>query len=540
MVKQVPIFRSKNRKTMANKPVTMNRIRLIMQSLNQGESIMEISRKYGLSRNTIKKYRNLFSDDGVNMTPITDMDDEQLSEQLQSPCKEADNSTRFARLKARKEHYLRSLTRKHMTKQLLWEQYKEEEGDNAYSNSQFSYYLHTWESQQKTVMVLGSKPGERLEVDYAGDKLKYIDKESGEIKQCDVLVCVLPYSDLIYCEAQEDQSQMNFVEGIGRSLHYIGNVPKLIISDNLKSGIKTPDKYEPKLTELCEQMSLYYETHMTATRVRKPRDKASVERSVTLVYQRIYAVIENRPLSSLRELNLLISKELEYLNHRKMDRNGMSRWEEYLELEQPCMLPLKVSKLMEVKRSRVGKVNKNYHIQLTEDKHYYSVPKEYVSEEVKIIYTLREVEIYKGNKRIAVHLRDRRKYQYTTKAEHMPVHHKEMQKIRGYTSEDLIRQAKEIGEHTQRVVKDILQSRQYIEQSFMSVVGVIRLQNKYSKERVEKACSLISPEMKANYMLVKTMLENHMDKRQPEGEAEDYKTITHTNIRYITNFKNNI
>ncbi|MBK8516489.1 MAG: helix-turn-helix domain-containing protein [Saprospiraceae bacterium] len=113
---------------MANKPVTMNRIRLIMQSLNQGESIMEISRKYGLSRNTIKKYRNLFSDDGVNMTPITDMDDEQLSEQLQSPCKEADNSTRFARLKARKEHYLRSLTRKHMTKQLLWEQYKRRRG----------------------------------------------------------------------------------------------------------------------------------------------------------------------------------------------------------------------------------------------------------------------------------------------------------------------------------------------------------------------------------------------------------------------------
>ncbi|MBL0024672.1 MAG: hypothetical protein IPO98_06440 [Saprospiraceae bacterium] len=177
-------------------------------------------------------------------------------------------------------------------------------------------------------------------------------------------------------------------------------------------------------------MSLYYETHMTATRVRKPRDKASVERSVTLVYQRIYAVIENRPLSSLSELTLLISKELEYLNHRKMDRNGMSRWEEYLELEQPRMIPLKVSKLMECKRSR-WKSKQNYHIQLTEDKHYYSVPKEYVSEEVKIIYTLREVEIYKGNKRIAVHLRDRRKYQYTTKAEHMPVHHKEMQKNTG-------------------------------------------------------------------------------------------------------------
>jgi transposase len=524
---------------MANKPVTMNKIRLIIQSLNQGVSIMEISRMYGLSRNTIKKYRNLLRDDGVHIASISDMDDEQLSEQLQSPDKEEDNSTRYGLLKARKEYFLNTLTNKHMTKQLLWEQYKSEEGDNAYSNSQFSYYLHKWQSQQKTVMVLGSKPAERLEVDYAGDKLNYIDKESGEIKQCEVLICVLPYSDLIYCEAQEDQSQMNFVEGIGRSLHYIGGVPKLIISDNLKSGVRKPDKYEPEITELCEQMSLYYETHMTATRVRKPRDKASVERSVTMVYQRIYAVIENRPLSSLTELNHLISKELECLNHRKMDRNNMSRWEEYLELEKSSMLPLKASKLMEVKKSRVGKVGRNYHISHTEDRHYYSVPKEYVSEEVKMIYTLREVEIYKGNKRIAVHLRDRRKHQYTTKAEHMPVHHKEIQKIRGYTSEDLICQAKEIGEHTQRVVAEILQSRPYIEQSFLSVVGVIRLQNKYSKERVEKACSLISPEMKANYMLVKTMLENHMDKRQPEGEVEDYKTIVHTNIRHIENFKNN-
>lgn len=70
-----------------------------------------------------------------------------------------------------------------MSKQSVWEQYKEEKGDNAYSNSQFSYYLYKWESHQKTVMKLGSKPGELLRVNYAGDKLKYIEKESGELKQ---------------------------------------------------------------------------------------------------------------------------------------------------------------------------------------------------------------------------------------------------------------------------------------------------------------------------------------------------------------------
>ena len=127
---------------MANKPVTMNRIRLIMQSLNQGESIMEISRKYGISRNTIKKYRNSLSLDGSTVAPITELSDEQLSEQLQRPLKEEDSGTRFGRLNTKKEFVLKALANKHMTNQLLREQYKEEEGDNAYSNAQFGHYLH--------------------------------------------------------------------------------------------------------------------------------------------------------------------------------------------------------------------------------------------------------------------------------------------------------------------------------------------------------------------------------------------------------------
>lgn len=517
---------------MSNKPITMNRIRLIIQSLNQGDSIMEISRKYGISRNTIKKYRKIINEGGTTYSSIADIGDEQLSNVIQ-PRGQIQKDKRYDRLKSRQAEYLKLLTNKHVTKQLLWEQYREEEGDEGYSNSQFSYYLHKWEAQQRTVMVVGSKPGERLEVDYAGDKLKYIEKGSGQIKQCEVLVCVLPYSDLIYCEAHPDQRQMNFVEGIGRALQYIGAVPKMIISDNLKSGVKKADRYEPELTELCEQMSLYYHTHMTATRVRKPRDKSSVERSVLLVYQRIYAVIENKPLTSLEELNELMAIELEYLNNRRMERNNMSRREEYDILEKQHMLPLQVSEIMEVKKSRVGKVSKNYHIMLTEDKHYYSVPKEYVSEEVNMIYTLREVEIYKGNKRIAVHKRDFRKYGYTTNEHHMPSRHRYFQTIRGYTAEDLIGQAHQIGEQTQRIVTAILNSKQYIEQSYLSAVGVIQLQQKYTKERVEKACSLINPQMKASYMQVKTILDNQMDKMQVAENDEDYKTIKHENIRYI-------
>ena len=121
---------------MSNKPITMNRIRLIIQSLNQGDSIMEISRKYGISRNTIKKYRKIINEGGNTYSSISDIGDEQLSNQIQ-PRGQVQKNKRYDRLNSRQAEYLKLLTNKHVTKQLLWEQYREEEGEQGYSNSQF-------------------------------------------------------------------------------------------------------------------------------------------------------------------------------------------------------------------------------------------------------------------------------------------------------------------------------------------------------------------------------------------------------------------
>lgn len=106
---------------MANKPVTMNRIRLIMQSLNQGERIMEITRKYGISRNTIKKYRNSLCLGGSTIVPITELSDEQLSEQLLCPMKEEDSGTRYGRLKTKKDYLISQNENENMNFQRMME-----------------------------------------------------------------------------------------------------------------------------------------------------------------------------------------------------------------------------------------------------------------------------------------------------------------------------------------------------------------------------------------------------------------------------------
>src|SRR5690606_36311056 len=166
--------------------------------------------------------------------------------------------------------------------------------------------------------------GKRLEVDYSGKKLKYLD-ECGQEREAEVLVCVVGRSKLLYCEAQANQQSDNYINGLGRSLKYIGKLPQEIVSDNLKSGIKKSDRYEPTLTDLCEEASEYYGIHITATRVAKPRDKADVERSVRIIYERIYAKVRDRKLGSIEELNELIWQELEHLNERSIKGNPSRR-----------------------------------------------------------------------------------------------------------------------------------------------------------------------------------------------------------------------
>jgi transposase len=518
---------------MSNKPKNMSKIRIILEQLDKGIGYKTLSRSMKVSRNTIKSYIEKINIKGISICSCLLLNDEELETVFYSSEKE---KVRYAKLKERDEWYKTELKKPHVTKQILWEEYKKIEGEAAYGQSQFNEYLYKWELQNNSTMTIGSKPGLKMEVDYAGDTLAYIDA-NGEEKRCQVLICMLPHSDLIYCEAQYDQTQMNFIEGVGRALIYIGGVPKQIISDNLKSAIKKADRYEPELTDLCEQMSIYYSTQMTATRVRKPRDKASVERSVDIVYKRIYAVIRNRTIGDLAELNTLIKTALEELNNRKMKRNKMSRWEEYTAYEKPYMQELKVSKILEVKKSRIYKVCKNYHLQLTEDKHYYSVPKEYVGEEVKLVYNSTEVEIYHKYKRIAIHKRVRIANKYSTAEGHMPANHQKAKEYGGYTEEQLISQAEKIGEHAKNAIKKILASNSFIEQGYNSALGVIHLVKKFEKERVEKACEILA-ESKVTYTSIKNLLENNMDKKG-EKTIVKMEVIKHENLRHgkIINLK---
>jgi hypothetical protein len=174
-------------------------------------------------------------------------------------------------------------------------------------------------------------------------------------------------------------------------------------------------------------------------------------------------------------------------------------------------------------------VQRNYHVQLSEDHRYYSVPYVHVGKKVKVLYDQRTVEVYLDQQRIALHRRDGHNKAYTTLAEHMPPHHQRMHQIKGWNRDDLLQQAARIGTSTHQAAGLMLENSIYIEQNYKACFGMLMLQKKYGSDRLEAACKRALTGTRVNYTLIKNILERGMDKSGPASEAPP--TPLHDNIR---------
>ena len=379
-------------------------------------------------------------------------------------------------------------------------------------------------------MHFDHKPGERVQIDFAGKHLSYIDNLTGEIISCPVLVCVLPYSGYSYVEALPSASQEHLFSALGRCMSFFGGVPQNALSDNMKQFVFKSNRYEPLFSITCEQWSVYYSTSLSATRVAKPKDKPSVENLVHLTYMRIYAPIRNQIFYSLRELNEQILKYLHQHNRMPLQKRSYSRYERFVEEELPLLRALPSEPFI-IKHTASAKVQKNYHIIMGEDWHQYSVPYQYIGKETKLVYDCDEVEIYLGLKRIAIHKRNYRKHDYTTLPEHMPEKHKKYHETRGWDTDYFLGKAKDIGENSFVIMDRILKARTFTEQAYRACQGLLRLSTLYGNDRFENACKRAVAAHRVNYGLINDILKNNLD-LQTEDPLDLFTYIPdHGNIR---------
>ena len=411
------------------------------------------------------------------------------------------------------EYVHKELQKSGVTLKLLWLEYCErcrENGELPYQSTQFNKYYSDYAIKTNATMHLNHKPGEIMQVDWAGDTAAVIDTVTGEIIPAYLFVASLPYSGYAYAESFFSMNQECWTAAHVNAFKYFGGVTRILQCDNLKTGVIYHGRTEVTLNKAYSEMAEHYGTAVLPCRVRSPKDKAMVEGTVGVITSFILGALRNRRFLSLPELNDAIWERLEKLNHAPFQKRDGSRAAAFAD-EKAFLLPLP-PRPFELSEWKIATVAPNYHISV--EKQNYSVPYEYIKQKVDVRITKSTVEIFFGGNRIASHPRlYGRLNQYSTVEAHMPPNH---QQYIQWNGERFVKWASKIGINTKTAVSAILSGYKTEQQGYKACMGILKLADKYSPGRLENACKKAltftpGPSLKN----IQAILSSGQDKEQP-------------------------
>ncbi|WP_374164031.1 IS21 family transposase [Arcticibacter sp. MXS-1] len=507
----------------------MHKIRQILLFLDRGASQRTIEKEVKINRRTVASYLEKFRQTGFSPKELLTFNDEDLEGYLglAKTVLPEDTDPRKIHFNSLREYFRSELKRTGVTRLLLWQEYISEYPE-GFQYSRFCELLQEHIKINSAVMHFDHQPGKMLQVDFAGDELHYVDLSSGEVIKCPVFVAVLPFSSYSYVEALRDAKLPQVVSALNHALEYFSGVPLAAKSDNMKQWVAKSNRYEPVFTQMLEQWANHNHIALLAARPYKPTDKPSVENTVKIVYQRIYAHLRNETFHSIQALNRAIKEKLNDHHSLNFQRKAFSR-QELFEQEKEFLQPLPALPYV-IRHYTRAKVQKNYHVVVGEDWHFYSVPYRYIGKEVRISYCQDTVEIYDQASRIAVHTRNFKKHGYTTLREHMPDAHRQVKVQGGWDPDYYLKKAAECGPSTKVYFQKVMESKLIIDQAYTSCQGLLRLAATYGHHRTEAACKRALKGYKFTYTAVKNILENNMDLLE-EASPAAYQIPLHDNLR---------
>ena len=502
----------------------MRDVREVMRLYREGcVPVREIARLTGVARSTVQDMLGRFERSDLEWPVPVEISDAELEARLYGPA-----GVKPGRRKLPEPDWAlvaRELKRKHVTLQVLWEEYYAANPD-GYRYSRWCDLFRRWEGRLPLVMRQSHAGGEKLFVDYAGDTVPVVvNRRTGEIRDAHLFVAVLGGSSLSFACATWTEQFTDWAEAHNAAFAFFGGVPQLLVPDNAKVAVIKACHFDPMLNRSYTDMARHYGTAVLPARPRRPRDKAKVEACVRIVERWVLGRLRNRIFYSLAELNAAIAECLADLNERRVLRQfGRTRRQLFEEVDAPNLKPLPPEPWVHAqwKRCRVGL---DYHIAL--EQHHYSVPHRYARREVEVRYTARSVEIFLGGERIAVHMRGSGNGRHTTVPEHMPSSHR---RYLDWTPAKIQEEAGRIGPMLSLLIERIIEDRPHPEQGYRSCLGIIGLGKRFGAERLE-AAALRALEIGArNYPSVKSILEKGLDK-VPVSKAPEREPILHDNIR---------
>lgn len=500
----------------------MRQIREVLRLHAGGRSHREIAAALQLSRATVWEYLERVKRAQLGFEQASSMSDDALDRLLFPPV----HGSSKKRPLPNWSMVHRELGRKHVTLDLLWNEYRQQEPD-GFGYSWFCKHYERWAASLPVTLRQTLTPGEKLFVDYSGKKLGIVNPDTGEIREAELFVAALGVSGYFYAELTWTQQLPDWIGSHVRTFAFYGGVAQIVVPDNLKSGVHKADFYDPVINRTYGEMIRHYGAAVIPARPNKPRDKPKAELSVLLAQRWILARLRNQRFFSLEEANRAVAGLLVEANNKKFKKLTGSRRSVFEELDRPMLRPLpeRPYQFAEWKPARVGI---DYHIELTG--HYYSVPYRYAREQVDLRYTQNTVEVFHRGQRIAAHGRSERRGHHTTIRSHMPPHHQVA--TTEWNPQRLLRWASDIGPHTAAVIEHLLGRRQVQQQTYRTCLGVLNLGKRYGRARLE-AASCRAIEMKApTYQFIASTLKNGREGiAESAGTSQSELPLMHANVR---------
>lgn len=269
---------------------TMRKVRDVLRlTFEEGLSLRQVSASLQIPFTTVADYVRRARGSGFSWPLPDEPDDDALEARLfVSAAPRADRPLPDF------EHVHRELRRPGVTLMLLWLEYKEDHPGDGYAYSQFCELYRSWRRHLDVVMRQEHKAGEKLFIDFAGQKIPIYEEDALLIAfEAELFVAVLGASNYLYAEACRSQELIHFVTAHVHAFEFFGAVPKLLIPDNLRSAVKKAHRYEPDVNATYEEMAAHYGAAVLPARAYRPRDKAKAEVGV-LIAERWIAAAQKR------------------------------------------------------------------------------------------------------------------------------------------------------------------------------------------------------------------------------------------------------
>ena len=503
-------------------------IRQLLQLKMNGESNRSCASLLQINRNTINAYVQVLKQVNLSLDELFLKSDLELRELF--PQADTKDAVRYKVLIEYLPKVYADRSLPGFTLRNCWTEYKVLYPE-GYGFTQFTGHYKRLYKKKKSSMPQVHVAGETIFVDYAGKKAKIVDKETGQIREVELFVAILPWSNYTFVEASYSQKKEDFIGSMNRCLSFFGGSSVAIVSDNLKSAVTKASKYEPYINKTFKSFGVHYNTVIHPTRPYKAKDKALVEGAVKLAYQRILFPIRNMTFFSIDALNIEIKKRLSIHNRTNFQDRDCSRLDLFMQTEKQLLRPLPAQDFL-MRDYKWLQVNLSGHVKLSEDKHYYSVPAELVGKKVEMQYSQGTVEIYRASKRIAIH--KRKPFPgYSTRKEHLAKGHQEYSK---WNESYFLEKAKRLGPTCEQFIEKLIRSKQYPPHAYRQAHGIVTLERLYTKNRIENACRIGLLTEKYSYRSIEQILKKGLDFNYHElfDEAQSHACShipQHDNIR---------